>query len=468
MPAPRRAAPVRLDSPAKRAVLAPAKKPYFVAAGTARDGASLGYRRRSSGAGAWVARLKVGNRWREAVVGTADDAGAPPGALGFAAARAKALDWCQAQRSVGSAPPGTEPLTVAAVAGDYLAALDAAARQRGAGRDGRDARSVLVKHLLGGGRAKHLPAPLAAKRLDRLTRMDLRGWLGGLDTSLSAQSVARLVTALRAILRGAWARAGHPAPLGWEGLVREGLNTKAAKRPTAAAARQVEDVRPDLLADGDVVRLLDACRAVDADLHRLALVLAATGLRFSQVVRLRVRDLDPVALVLAAPTSAKGDSLVKETSNKPAFVRCAVSAAVLDALRPVLDGRAGDALLLMRQRKRQVPGGMEAGRGEWRTAASGRPVWVGERVGEAAPWTDTAEMARAWKAALRRAALPEGISTYHLRDWSIIRLLKLGLDPVTVARRHDTSVAMIERSYGRHILSAREAALREAVPALVA
>lgn len=458
----------RLDSPAKRMALAPRPKPYFVPAGTSRDGASLGYRRAQRGPGVWVARLLAGATWREAAIGTADDAGAALDALTFSAARAKALAWCEAQRGLLSAASAQdtrkEPLTVAAVVRDYLLARDAAASARGISRDAASARSVMAKHLTGGGRLKHPPAPLAGVRLDRLTRGDLRRWLTGLSVDLSPQSVARLVTALRAALRSAWARAGHAAPNGWDALIREGLDTKAAKRPTAAPARQVEDVRPDLLDDAAVTRLLAGCAAVDADLHRLALVLAATGLRFSQVKRIRVRDVDAARLALLVPSSAKGDTLVKETTNKPAFVRCALALDVLDALRPAMEGRDGGEPLLTRQRKRQSAGSRDAGRGAWREGRNGRPVWIAERTGEPVAWNNVADLTRMWRRAVKAAELPAGVTTYSLRDWSIIRLLKRGLDPVTVARRHDTSVAMIERAYGRHILSARDAALREAAP----
>jgi integrase len=467
---------IALDSAAKRLTLPVRGKPYFVPAGEARDGASLGYRRRKGGAGTWVARLKMGATPYEHALGQAADTDTPPpGALDFSTARARALEWCRARREAllnaipGDGTSGAAVPTVAAVAARYLDTLGAAATARGTGAaSAQDTAAVLAKHLLGGGRARHPSKPLAAKALDKITRADLQGWLRGLDAALSPGSVARVVNTMRALLRGAWSRAGHAAPAGWDALIKDGLNTKSAGRSATNAARHVEEVRQDFLTDADVVRLLDACRQVGPDLHRLATVLAATGLRFSQLVRMRVRDVDMANAVLLVPTSAKGDTLTKEQSGKPAFVRVHIAPDVLDTLRPAVNGRRGDEILLMRDHHAQPRGSAREGRGDWREDARGRRVWIAERVTERRPWGNTAQIARAWKQALALAGLPPTVSTYHLRDWSIIRLLRTGLDPVTVARRHDTSVAMIEASYGRHILSAQEAALRAAAPVLSA
>lgn len=478
MPKPKPTRRISLDSAAKRLALAARGKPYFVAAGEARDGASLGYRRRKDRGdtptpGVWIARLKMGATPYEHALGAAADTDpAPAGALDFPTARALALDWCKARRAsvMAATGPGAGDMgvpTVASAAARYLATLAAASKARGTGTaSAQDTAAVLVKHLLGGGRAQHSPTSLAAKPLDRITRADLQGWLRNLDPALSAASVARIVNTTRAMLRGAWSRAGHAAPAGWDALLKDGLHTKSAGRAAAGPARHVEDVRQDFLTDADVVRLLDACRQVGPDLHLLVTVLAATGLRFSQVVRMRVRDVDTAGGVLLVPTSAKGDTLTKEQSSKPAFVRVHIRPDVLDTLRPAINGRRGDEILLTRDHHSQPKGGAQEGMGEWRQDVRGRRVWIAQRATERRPWDNTAQMARAFARALALAGLPSSVSTYHLRDWSIIRLLRRPLDPVTVAHRHDTSVAMIEASYGRHILSAQEAALRDAAPAL--
>jgi integrase len=461
---------VRLDTPAKRAGLPPRGKSYFVPAGAGRDGASLGYRRTRRGAGTWVARLKDGAVPYEQALGVADDAGAPAGSLTFAKARAAALAWCEAKRAElrhGAAAPAGEP-TVAEAAAAYLGALAASADARAGGGRGTaaDTKAVLEKHLLGGGKARREPKPLASRRLGQISRKDLQGWLRGLDDDLSPSSVARVLNTVRAVLRGSWARAGRATPPDWHAVVRDGLNTKNAARPTTSPARQVEDIRPDILSDADVVRLLHACEQEDPDLHRLVVVIAATGLRFSQVVRMRVRDVDAAGNVLSVPVSAKGDTLAKETHGKATSIRVHVSQGVIEALRSAMDGRRGDEVLLQRDHHSQPAGSAAEGRGEWRIGKDGRRAWVAERRAERRPWKDTAQITRPLARAVEAAGLPAGVTTYHLRDWSIIRLLRAGLDPVTVARRHDTSVAMIERAYGRHILGAQEAALRAAAPVL--
>jgi integrase len=473
MPAAHTAGPgraVRLDTPSKRAGLPPRGKPYFVPAGAGRDGASLGYRRTRRGPGTWIARLKDGAVPHEQALGVADDPGAPTGFLTFAKARAAALAWCEAKRAEcrqGAMAPTGEP-TVAEAAVGYLGALAASADARAGGGRGTaaDTKAVLQKHLLGVGTARHQPKPLASRRLGQVSRKDLQAWLRGLDDDLSPASVARVLNTVRALLRGAWARAGRATPPEWHALVRDGLNTKNAARPATNPARQVEDIRPDILTDADVARLLHACAQEHPDLHRLMVVIAATGLRFSQVVRMRVRDVDAAGHVLSVPVSAKGDTLAKETHGKAPSIRVHVSPGLTAALRPAIDGRRGDELLLLRDHHTQPAGCAAEGRGEWRVGKDGRRAWVAERRAERRPWKDTAQITRPLARAVKAAGLPAGVTTYHLRDWSIIRLLRAGLDPVTVARRHDTSVAMIERAYGRHILGAQEAALRAAAPAL--
>lgn len=67
-----------------------------------------------------------------------------------------------------------------------------------------------------------------------------------------------------------------------------------------------------ILADAEIARLLSAARTVDAeqgwggDLFRLVVTLAATGARFSQVARLRVRDCQIRERRLMVPASRKG------------------------------------------------------------------------------------------------------------------------------------------------------------------
>jgi integrase len=194
-----------------------------------------------------------------------------------------------------------------------------------------------------------------------------------------------------------------------------------------------------------VVRIIRAAREVDAergddgDLFRLILVLAATGARFSQVARLRVGDVQVKESRLFMPKSRKGrGSKVGHTPN-------AIGPDVLEALSAVTKGRPRDAVLLERWRKQRVAGGIQ-----WERAERG-------------PWRAAAEMQRAWDVIRARAGVPHAVA-YALRYSSIVRGIRV--QPIRlVAALHDTSVAMIERHYGRYIADGLdELAARSVVP----
>jgi site-specific recombinase XerD len=71
-------------------------------------------------------------------------------------------------------------------------------------------------------------------------------------------------------------------------------------------------------------------------------------------------------------------------------------------------------------------------------------------------------MTRDWRAACAAAGLPASVIPYALRHSSIVRMLKAGLPIRLVAAVHDTSVAMIEKTYAKYIVDASEALLRAA------
>jgi integrase len=189
---------------------------------------------------------------------------------------------------------------------------------------------------------------------------------------------------------------------------------------------------------------LDAARELDADGDRLLLVilLAATGARFSQLVRMLVRDVQAANGRVFVPPSRKGRG-----KKEGAHIRMQVGADVIEALRPAIEGRPADALLLERWRHRQT------GPTEW------------ERI-ERRPWKTPSEMTRWWKGVVKAAGLPDVIP-YALRHSSIVRSIRVGLPIRLVAALHDTSVAMIERHYSRWITeSLDELTARAVVPLL--
>jgi hypothetical protein len=140
------------------------------------------------------------------------------------------------------------------------------------------------------------------------------------------------------------------------------------------------------------------------------------------------------------PNSRKGRRA--KTGNTPV----PIGADVLEVLAPVIRGRPKDALLLERWQKKRVPGGIK---------------W--ERDGRG-PWREAAQMQRAWDCIRKRANLLH-IIPYALRYSSIVRGIRANLPIRLVAALHNTSVAMIERHYGRYIADGLdELAARSVVP----
>jgi integrase len=186
---------------------------------------------------------------------------------------------------------------------------------------------------------------------------------------------------------------------------------------------------------------IDAEQEWDGDLFRLVLVLAATGARFSQIVRLRIDDVQIARGRLMVPASRKG-------RGKSGSIPVPVGADVLDALRPAVTGRPGDAPLLERWRLRQVSG----------------TRWVRE---DRAAWRSASELVRPWAAIRERAGLPKAIVPYALRHTSIVRCISANLPVRLVAASHDTSVSMIEAHYAKWITSGLEDLTRQAIVPLV-
>lgn len=433
-----RVAPV--DSPAKRARLAPRRNPYWHPCGPKRGGLSLGYRKPERGAGAWIARLIRDGERVECRLGEADDPGAGPDGLAYARAVAAAMEWGARQSAVSAdAKRGDgSPLTMRAAVAAYVE--ERKARNR---RHGRNAETRLAKRLLTDKR-------LADRQLAALTERDLAEWARGLS-GLSPASVTRLLADGRAALNRAHDLHHRSLPPGWREVVARGL-----RRPATgdAQAAPVASHHRAVLTDADMRRIVESALAHDdeGDFGRLVAVLAATGARFSQVARLTVADvIEGPAPRLMVPTSRKG----RDPSRKASHVPAPVGADLIAVLRPAVAGRAGAEPLLMRWLVKVAPG----------DKAKGLPRrWVRDRR---MPWRDAFEMTPFWKAALVRAGLKADVEPYRLRDASIIRALRAGQPVRLVAAQHDTSVAMVEKHYASHIADALADLARTAVVPIV-
>ncbi|MCJ2052002.1 tyrosine-type recombinase/integrase [Methylobacterium sp. J-070] len=409
-----------LDSPTARAKLKAQSKPYFRAIDR---GLHLGYRKGKTG-GTWVARRYLGNeRYVVEALGRADDRQAANGTtvLTFqqaqAQARGRIREVEEAERIAAMGPT----ITVRGAVTGYIESCEAKeAKIRNGLPLRRHTRSRLARHVLG--------ADLAEKPLQALTADDLQTWRAQASTALTDGSVRRITNDFRAALNAAVRRHAAQLPATIGTTIRNGLAVQASSAPVAREAQ--------ILPDADVRRIVASAAEVDAeggwdgDLHRLVIVLAATGLRFSQVSRMTVADVQVEQNRLMVPVSRKGTG-----SRQSSHIGVRVAPDVIAALRPALVGRRGTDTLLLRPR--------------WQTVT----VRVQQKVGRV-PWGNATEMSRTWSSVLERAGLPVNLVPYALRHSSIVRGLRANLPVRLVAALHDTSTAMIEAHYSAYIVTA--------------
>ncbi|MCJ2090357.1 tyrosine-type recombinase/integrase [Methylobacterium sp. E-005] len=410
-----------LDSPTARAKLKAQAKPYFRAIDR---GLHLGYRKGKTG-GTWVARRYLGDeRYAVEALGRADDRQEANGTtvLSFHQAQDRARDRVREVEEADRLAAFGPAISVRDAVSAYIETREAKETRT---KDGvgliRDSRSRLTKHVLS-------DAALADKLLQALTADDLHKWRRRLAAALADGTVRRTVNDFKAALNAAIRRQGDQLPATMATTVRNGLAATSTATPVAREAQ--------ILPNADLQRIVAATAEVDAagewdgDLHRLVIVLAATGARFSQIQRMTVGDVQAPQNRLMVPVSRKGRG-----SKHSSHVAVRVTPDVIEALRPALAGRRGPDRLLL------------------------RPRWQMERVGEwrkvdRVPWHSASEMRQPWAAILEKAGLPRDLVPYALRHSSIVRGLRANLPVRLVAALHDTSTAMIEAHYTAYIVTA--------------
>lgn len=438
-----------LDNKTARLRLKPRGKPYYR---LIERGLHLGYRRlgdKDKG-GTWVCRCYVGAQSYQVVsLGIADDYSDADDKkiLDFDQATKAARKHMAARVQTGEGTTAAA-LTVRQVIEDYIAERDARENKRkgrsphDGKRKGRsDAAQRLCRYVLGRGTIE--PAPLAKIELHALDDSDLIGWRADLPDALAAGTRQRLINDLKAALNAGYDRHRKQLPVTVRETVKYGL--RAEQHDAEAAPVPDSQVLPD----ADITKLLRAAQEIDAeegwagDLYRLIVVMAATGARYSQVARLRVRDCQPEHSRIMMPDSFKGRKKTADMKPIP------VSSDVINILRPVVSGRKPGAWLLEHWRHKRSEGGKGI-------------VWEKDRRG---PWSK-GEETKPWQAIRDRAGLPD-TTAYCLRHSSIVRDLRALLPSMLVAAKHDTSEAIIRRHYGRFIVSDLEQLLASKVVSLV-
>jgi integrase len=329
-----------------------------------------------------------GANWTKAF-GIADDLEDADGirVFDFWQAQDKARALGRGDISRGEAITTAKPVTV----GQALAAYEADLKTRG-GDSGNVAR-VRV----------NLPSGLFNRPVKLLTSLELRRWRDILAKKLSAATVNRTATGLKAALNLA---AEHD----------ERITNRRAWEIGLATIPDAEQPRNVILPDVTVRQIMRKAKEQSNEFGLLVEVAAVTGARVSQLAQLEVQDLQVGrdAPRLMMPTSRKGKAK-KAVQCRPVPIPPNLATKLL----AVSAGRPLTASLLVK-----------SSGAPWKKSDHSRPF------------------ARAAKAAEEG---PERITFYALRHSSIVRQILAGVPIRVVAVNHDTSVVMLERTYSRYI-----------------
>jgi integrase len=321
------------------------------------------------------------------------------------------LDFWQAQERVRALARGDSGTvsTRSIKVGEALDAYEADLRTRG-GDIGN------VKRV-----RAHLTPDLCGTTVALLASADLRRWRDGLIKSLASSTVNRTCTVLKAALNLA---ADHDERI----ANRRAWETGLATIPDAEQSRNV------ILGESDLRWIIAEAHEQSPEFGLFVEVAAVTGARVSQLARLEVQDLqaDRADPRLLMPTSRKGRG-TKKILRHPVPMPIGLA----DRLQVLAKDRPATAPLLLK------PGG-----DRWEKSDHARLF------------------RRAVKAAHRD---PTEVTIYALRHSNIVRQILAAVPIRVVAVNHDTSVAMIERTYSRYIgdhadVLARGALLDTAAP----
>lgn len=397
--------------------------------------AHIGYRK-GVRAGVWFARFRNRHtgKYVQQTIGAANDQNDKPadGLLTYQQAERVGREWVANGRQRATAAAEGPAPTVRSAVEAYIAMRDDRDSRR-AGRNKRSDAGRLALHVIGRlQRSRKRPEikahPIADRLLYQLTEKELAAWRADLPGKVTHQD--RTVNDFRAALNDAYSAHKTKLPATFRETVRDGLKAPESSHDEDDGISLARDNQ--ILTDLQVSSVIAAAKAVDEDYFRLVVVLAATGCRFSQAARMRVRDVQREDRRLLVPSSRKGK---KNVAPPPARVK--VEQAVLDALLPAVTGRSPDDWLLTRQTYKRV-----SGFGKWQEADRAR-------------WTYPSQMNAGWETVRQISGIAD-IIPYALRHSSIVRAIKAGLPIQFIAARHDTSVQMIEQHYARFITAALE------------
>jgi integrase len=261
----------------------------------------------------------------------------------------------------------------------------------------------------------HLSEELATKRVALLTARDLRKWRDGLAKQLAPSSVNRTAGAFKAALN----------------LVADQDERIVSRQPWdlgLATIPDAEEARNVILPEATIHTIISEACHESSEFQLLVEVAAVTGARVSQLARLEVQDLqsDRTDPRLMMPSSRKGRGQ-KKITRRPV----PIPAALAVRLRSFIVGKSATAPLLVK------PSG--------------------------APWKRSDHSRLFRRTAIRAGLAPSEVTLYALRHSAIVRQILAGVPIRVVAVNHDTSIAMLERTYSRYIGDHSDALARRAL-----
>ena len=267
----------------------------------------------------------------------------------------------------------------------------------------------------------HLTSVLLSKPVAMLAATELKKWRDGLLGTMAPSTINRLCGCLCAALEQA---AQHDKRI----QNRDAWETGLAGLPNAQEARNV------IISDDKVRELIAAAYRLDHQFGLLTDTLAITGARPSQAVRLRVEDLHdhPLRPKLMMPKSAKGGGRNRSVKKTERY-SVPITAQLAAKLRVAARGRADHAPLLLQA--------------------------------DGSPWGDNpgAGYHRDVNRIVTAIGADPNATMYALRHSSIARMLLQNVPIRLVASLHNTSVAMIERTYSKYITEYSDGVSRKAL-----
>jgi hypothetical protein len=357
--------------------------------------------RSSLGTASWIKRIGLADDLEPATIAKGDklDPANPPPVLSFF--QAQEVARFLAQQEPGASVEDSRPATLDEALNSYRADLIAHGSSKYNETTARG----------------HLPASLLAKPVALLGSGELKRWRDSLIGKVKPSSVNRFLKSLKACL----ALADKHDPR---------IKNQAARSIGLESLPDAETARNVILKDDQVRAFVAAAYEHDEAFGLLTDVLARSGARTSQVARLCADDLVANPPRLMMPRSGKGKSR-NRAARKAQRVSVPIPETLALRLAQAAKGRADDAPLLVR---------------------SNGTLWVGIR----------------FRSAVREVVAsigldPNVVTMYALRHSSIVRQLLLNVPSRIIASTHDTSVAMIEKHYSKHIAEHADAVSRRAM-----